>query len=72
MLMNISNENFNKKKQRGEKMLTEGMKYLGDAEAIMLDRIEQLIKGNISGYKYREDGWARNSLRSYGVLTRFT
>ena len=46
-------------------MLTEGMKYLRDAEAIMLDRIEQLIKGEITGYKYKEDGWVCNSLRSW-------
>ena len=38
-------------------MLTEAMKYLRDAEAIMLDRIEQLIKEEITGYKYKEEGW---------------
>lgn len=36
-------------------MLTEGLKYLRDAEAIMLDRIDQLVRGEIIGYKYRED-----------------
>ena len=46
-------------------MLTEGMKYLRDAEAIMLDRIERLIKGEITGYKYKEDGWVCNSLISW-------
>ena len=38
-------------------MLTEGLKYLRDAEAIMLDRIDQLVRGEITGYKYKEDGY---------------
>ena len=49
-------------------MLTEAIKYLRDAEAIMLDRIERLIKGEIKGYKYKENGWVCNSLISWKKL----
>ncbi len=49
-------------------MLTEGLKYLRDAEAIMLDRIDQLVRGEITGYKYREDGWVCNSLMSWNEM----